>query len=240
MLSEDRSSPNTTKQRCAAKIPLAVATCALVCFMVLPPAIAANEGRKPTCQPVAQRTGEVGCWILATQSVDALPADQPVFWHLYTFPDLEAANAARRGHETVTTSLGKVWVMNVAPADWRPIGGERVAVIGPLPILAREGNAVEYMEAISPPGFDSPVHVHPGPEAWYTAAGEVCLETPDGKSVGRAGDARGVVVPGNLPMRLSVTGPELRRSLVMILHDVSKSHTVLTDAWVPRGLCRQG
>lgn len=228
-----------TNDRCAAMILLSPATWALVCFMALPLAISAAEGRKPTCQPVAQRTGEVGCWILTTQLLETLPADQPLYWHLYNFPDLDAANAARQGEETVTTSLGKVWLMNVAPNAWRAAGGERVAVIGPLPVLPGERYAVEYMEAISPPGFDSPVHVHPGPEAWYTTAGEVCLETPDGKSVGRAGDARGVVVPGNLPMRLSVTGTELRRSIVMIVHDASKPHTVLSGAWTPRGLCRE-
>jgi quercetin dioxygenase-like cupin family protein len=186
---------------------------------------------------VEQRTGEIGCWILATRPYETLQT-APLYWHLYTFSDVAAANAARRGEETVTTALQKVWLMNVAPRDWVPGRGDRVAVIGPLPMVPGQKYAAEFMEAISPPGFDSPVHRHPGPEAWYTLSGEVCLETPQGKSIGRAGDADGVVVPGDLPMRLSVTGTELRRSLVLILHDASKPHTALTDEWTPKGLCR--
>ena len=33
----------------------------------------------------------------------------------------------------------------------------------------------------------APAHTHSGPEAWYTVAGETCLETPDGVQIGRAG-----------------------------------------------------
>jgi hypothetical protein len=96
----------------------------------------------------------------------------------------------------------------------------------------------QYMEAIFPPGRDTSVHRHAGPEAWYTVAGEVCLETPEGKSVGRAGEKGSVIVRGGLPMRLSVTGTELRRSLVLILHDSSQLHTILASDWTPKGLCK--
>ena len=198
----------------------------------------AQDAFKPTCQPVAARTTERGCWIVASESLGQLQAS-PLFWHLYTYESLGAAQANRRPNETILESLGKVWLTTVAPAGWKPVGGERVAAIGPLPVIAGETYMAQYMEAVFPPGFDTPVHRHPGPEAWYTIAGEVCLETPGRKALGRAGDKEGVIVPGGQPMRLSVVGAEERRSLVLILHESSKHHTVPASDWKPEGLCRQ-
>ena len=80
-------------------------------------------------------------------------------------------------------------------------------------------------------------HTHPGPEAWYHAAGGVCLETPEDKAFGRAGD-NGFIVPGDRPMRLTVTGKEERRSIVLILHETGKPASSLDTKWAPKGLCR--
>ena len=93
------------------------------------------------------------------------------------------------------------------------------------------------MEAISNPGMTSAIHVHSGPEAWYTAAGETCLETPNGKLVGRAG-GQAVIVPSGPPMLLTTTGTEQRRALTLILHQSSKPPTTVIHDWTPRGLCR--
>jgi hypothetical protein len=198
---------------------------------------AAQSGRKLTCQPISERTQEIGCWIIAREPLGALPKE-PVYWHLYTYPNRAAAEAAKRAREIVTESLGRIWLMNIAVAGWAPPNGERIAEIGPLPVSAEQNYTAQYMEAIFPPGFNTPVHRHPGPEAWYTTAGEVCLETPEGKSVGRAGEKSGVIVRGGLPMRLTVTGTEQRRSLVLILHESSQPHTALASDWTPRGLCK--
>jgi len=197
----------------------------------------AQEAWKPTCQPVAARTTDRGCWIVANESLGQLPAG-PLFWHLHAYESRTAAQAAKGPGETVLESLGMVWLTKVAPAGWKPPGGERVAEIGPLPVIAGETYIAQYMEAVFPPGFDTPVHRHPGPEAWYTVAGEVCLETPGRKAVGRAGDKDGVIVPGGQPMRLSVIGKEERRSLVLILHESSKPHTAPAPDWKPEGLCK--
>ena len=103
-------------------------------------------------------------------------------------------------------------------------GGERVAEIGPLPVTAGQSYSAQYMEAVFTPGMTAPTHVHSGPEAWYTAPGETCLETPEGKQVGRAGGAP-VIVPGGPPMHLTATGTEQRRALVLILHEASRPAT---------------
>ena len=190
----------------------------------------------PLCLPASQRNGEIGCWILAQESLGQL-SQAPLFWHLDTYPSRAAAEAAKSLRGTVVESLGKVWLFTIAEAGWRPTGGERVAEIGPLiPINSGEKYTAQYMEATFTPGMESPVHVHPGPEAWYTLSGEVCLETPDGKLTGHAGES--TVVPGGPPMRLTITGTEQRRSLVIVLHDASKHWVINTTDWTPKGLCR--
>ena len=92
------------------------------------------------------------------------------------------------------------------------------------------------MEAISDPGMTSSVHRHPGPEAWYTIAGEVCLETPDGTMVGRAGESS--IVPAGPSMQATTTGTEQRRSLVLIVHESAQPSAMQVSDWTPKGLCK--
>lgn len=139
-----------------------------------------------TCKPVSQRTGEAGCWITANAPLGQLP-QQPIFWHLDTYSTRAGAEAAKGPRGTVVESLGKLWLLTIDVAGWRPTGGERVAEIGPLPVSATANYSAQYMEAVFTPGMTSSTHRHAGPEAWYTLAGETCLETPEGKTVGRAG-----------------------------------------------------
>jgi quercetin dioxygenase-like cupin family protein len=187
------------------------------------------------CRPVSQRTAEIGCWITMNAGLGRLPQGG-IFWHLDTYPTRAAAEAAKGARGTVVESLGKVWLFTIDVSEWRPSAGERVAQIGPVPVNADTEYAAQYMEAIFTPGMTAPAHRHSGPEAWYTLAGETCLETPDGKMIGRAGGAH-VIVPGGPPMHLTATGTETRRALVLILHDSSKPATTPAQDWTPKGLC---
>ncbi|MBV9110711.1 MAG: hypothetical protein JO306_14970 [Gemmatimonadetes bacterium] len=137
---------------------------------------------------------------------------------------------------TVVEAFDTAWVFRIAGADWHPARGTEIAVIGPLPVTAGVAYSALYMEASMTPGMKSMVHRHSGPEAWYTFAGETCLETPDGTQVGRAVGPP-VIVPGELPMELTATGTAIRKSLVLILHDASQPPTRMETSWKPRGLC---
>jgi quercetin dioxygenase-like cupin family protein len=187
------------------------------------------------CYPVSERKSDVGCWIVAHESVGALKESQ-AFWYLDTYPTRAAAQTAKGPHGTVFESLGKVWLMTIETAGWRPSGGERVLAIGPIPITAGVQYSAQYMEAIFTPGMTSSVHRHGGAEAWYTVAGETCLETPSGKQIGRAGGPPVIVPEG--PMHLTATGTEQRRAIVLILHDASKPATTVINDWTPKGLCK--
>lgn len=196
----------------------------------------AQQEQNVTCRPARERTGEVGCWVMARQPLGSLASTQ-VFWHLDAYPNRAVAEAVKGPRGTVVEALGKVWLLTVEDAGWRSAEGERVAEIGPLPITAGSEYSAQYMEAIFTPGMTSTAHMHAGPEAWYTAAGETCLETPDGRQIGRAGE-RHVIVPGGPPMHLTATGTEQRRALVLILHESSKPATTRVYDWVPKGLCK--
>jgi quercetin dioxygenase-like cupin family protein len=156
-----------------------------------------------------------------------------VFWHLDKFSTIALAEQAKERTGTVLPALGKVWLLTIE--ERRPKGGERFAEIGPLPVNPGARYVAQYVEAIMDPGMETRVHRHPGPEAWYTEAGETCLETQDGKQVGKKGVS--VIVPGGQPMRLSITSTEQRRSLVLVLHDASQPWMTMASDWTAKGLC---
>ena len=194
-------------------------------------------GAGVNCIPATERAGrEFGCFILATAVIGRLDSAQ-AFWHLSTFSDRSTAEAAAGPRGTVVESLGKVWLLTLAGAGWRPVGGTDVAEIGPLPVAAGVVYTAQYMEAVFRPGMKSAVHRHSGPEAWYTLTGETCLETPSGTLVGRRG-GRPVIVPQGLPMELTATGAEVRRAVVLILHDSTQPASSPAPDWRPKGLCK--
>lgn len=191
------------------------------------------------CRPVSdfdnERTQDAGCWIMARVPQGVMP-QSTVFWHVYSYPSRAEAEAVKGSHGTVIEGLGKIWLLAVGDAGWRPSVGTLVAKIGPLHVEAGEKYTAQYMVAVFTPGMTTPVHRHPGPEAWYTLSGEVCLETPNGKLVGRAGES--TIVPAGPPMKLTATGTETRRSLVLILHETSQPSGILVSEWIPKGLCK--
>jgi mannose-6-phosphate isomerase-like protein (cupin superfamily) len=184
--------------------------------------------------PVAARTADEGCYLVATEAVGRLSAGE-VFWHHYTYPTLAAANAVRTPRSSVVQSQGKVWLYAIADSAWRPSSGERLALVGPLPHDSQTVYTARYMEATIPPGKTTSVHVHSGPEAWYVLEGAQCLETPDGVTVVRAGES--AVVRQGPEMILAGMGSVIRRTVLLVLHDASQPWMVSTTSWKPKGLC---
>lgn len=177
-----------------------------------------------------------GASTLASVPVADLP-QTPIYWHLDTFPARAAAEAARAPRSTVVETFGKVWLFTLAEVGWRPRGGTRVATIGPMEVRPDRRYTASYMHAATSPGFQTDVHQHGGPEALFTLSGEVCVETPDGKLVGRA-DGEPLLIKGDVPMQLTSIGSDVRRSLVLILHDEAQPWKVPSATpWSPKGLC---
>ncbi len=214
-----------------------IALCWLVLLVVPSGQLLSQPVAGGVCRPVSERKTQVGCWILANDEVGILRPEQ-VFWHLDVYPTRASASAAKGPRGTVVEALGKIWLLSIEPAGWRSAGGQRVAEIGPIPVRDGDAYSAQYMEAVFTPGMTAPPHRHGGPEVWYTASGETCLETPDGKVVGRAGGPP-VIIPEGPPMHLTATGTEVRRALVLILHGSSRPATTMEHDWTPKGLCKR-
>ena len=81
--------------------------------------------------PVAARTSEVGCYLVATHALGDFPAAD-VFWHIYIYPTLAEAKALQTARGPVVQSHGKVWLYHdrgkgLASAVWRTKGGHWAA-----------------------------------------------------------------------------------------------------------------
>jgi quercetin dioxygenase-like cupin family protein len=209
------------------------------CYFILFSATSSAQGvADAVCKPMSQRTQQIGCWIMSDDPIGQL-SSSPVYWHLDVYPTRAAAEADKGPRSAIVESLGKIWLMTIEQKGWRPQHGTRAAEIGPLLILAGEEYSAQYMEAIFTPGMTAPAHIHSGPEAWYTLAGETCLETSDGRvQVGQPGGPA-VIVPSGLSMHLTATGNEQRRAVVLILHETAKPATTQVHDWTPKGLCKK-
>jgi hypothetical protein len=199
-------------------------------------AAAQEEGTGGRCVPVAER-GErkLGCYVIAREQIGALQSGA-VHWHIDTFPNLAAAEAAAGPRSVAVEAFGGFWLLTIEDAGWRSGGGERIAEIGPLPVEPADTFTAQYMEATFRPGMKSGIAQRSGPEAWHTLSGESCLETPEGTMVGRAG-GEPVIARGGVPMQVTATGVEERRALVLVLHDSSKPAATPVTDWRPQGLC---
>lgn len=186
--------------------------------------------------PVSARTQETGCYIVTEQKIDRLPAGK-LFWHLYTYETVQHAKQAQRTSAgTVVESSGKVWLFNIALANWRPEGGNLVAKIGPLKVSPGKAYNARYLEGEIPsdrPG--TPVHRHPGPEAWYVLSGAQCMQTPGKTDLIRAGGT--AVIPGGTPMRVSFPLNATTRQIVLVLYDASQPWMTKAQDWTPTTAC---
>jgi quercetin dioxygenase-like cupin family protein len=203
--------------------------------MSVPSIAAQEEGTGGRCVPIAERgERQYGCYIISREPVGALSSGD-VYWHIESFADLASAKAAAGPRSAAVEAFGDAWLVTIEQKGWSTEAGERVAEIGPLPVQPAEAFIAQYMEVTFRPGMKSGIAARHGPEAWHTLSGESCIETPAGTSLGRAGGDPVILEPG-VPLQVTATGSEERRSLVLVLHDASKPPAMPAD-WRPAGLC---
>jgi quercetin dioxygenase-like cupin family protein len=157
---------------------------------------------------------------LAEKRLAQLPAG-PLFWRLETFPALAEARAAAGPTALVAESAGKVWLFTLGPAGASSPGGTKVAEIGPVAPIAAPEFLLRVNEASGPPGAITPVHTHPGSEAFYVLAGEQSIRTAHGVvriASGRTANGHA----GDTPMQVSSSGAADLRALVMFVVDATR------------------
>jgi quercetin dioxygenase-like cupin family protein len=185
--------------------------------------------------PPSEKRPDFGCFNVASEAGLQFPKQQ-VYWHIRTFENRAAADAAKSATGIVVEEDGRVWLSEFGSRDLIVKGGKAVAIIGPLQLPPAKSFTAVLSYAVMRPGDRSRVHTHPGPEGWYMIAGEQCLETPSGAN--RAKTSETMTVPPNVPMQLSITGTEVRKSLVVVVHDSSQARGIASQ-WSPPGACRQ-
>lgn len=173
--------------------------------------------------------------LVAHEDVGELPSG-PVYWNIYTFTDMAAAQRGRAPHASVVSAFGQIWLFAIGGKGRDIAGGVHRADVGPIPIDSADRHSAEYLKSTFPPGMTAPVHVHSGPEAFYVIRGDTCLETPDGVQVAR-GPGSSLTVRRGPPMLLKAIGSEMRQGFALILHSADSPPTTLTSNWAPRGLC---
>jgi len=160
---------------------------------------------------------------LAEKKLTELPAG-PLYWRLENFPALEQAQLAAGPTGLAVQSGGKVWLFTLGAAGGASAGGTRVAEVGPIPGVVATQYLLRINEASGPPGSITPVHTHPGSEAFYVIAGESSSRSSHG--VMRVGAGQAEAGHGaNMPMQVSSSGSTDLHSLVMFVVDATKPFT---------------
>ncbi len=180
-------------------------------LFLLPSAAVAQQGLP---------AGSLVIRVLAEKKVLQLP-DGPLFWRLENYPTLAQAQAIAGLWGLAAESGGKVWLARLGPASGSSAGGTKVVEVGPLPPVVAPEYLLRINEPSGPPGSTTIVHTHPGTEALYVIAGELCVRTPHGVTRIPASRAE-AGAPSGTPTQVSSCGSTDVRGLVLFLVDATK------------------
>lgn len=157
---------------------------------------------------------------LAEKKLGDLPAG-PLFWRIENFDALTQARAAAGPWSLVAESAGKVWLFTLGPASGSSAGATKVSEVGPIPHIVAPQYLLRINEASGPPGSITPVHTHPGSEAFFVLAGEQSIRSQHGVmrvKIGQAEAGHGA----DIPMQVSSSGSTDLHALVMFVVDATK------------------
>jgi quercetin dioxygenase-like cupin family protein len=148
-------------------------------------------------------------------------APGPLYWRVERFPTLEAARALENENSLAASAWGASWLFTLDAEGRATPGGLKVAEVGPVPVPAAARLMLRVNRAGGPPGAKTPVHTHPGSEAFFVLKGVLTQRTPHGLAEVGAGKVMNGHEPG-MVMQLESTGAEPLEQLVMFLVDADK------------------
>jgi hypothetical protein len=158
---------------------------------------------------------------LAEKRIAQLPPGS-LFWRIETFPSRSEAERAAGELGLVAESAGKVWLFTLGPAGAASSpGGTKVTEVGPLPPVAAPQYLLRINQATGAPGSTTPVHTHPGSEAFYVIAGEQSIRGNHGVlrvTAGKPETGHGA----DLPMQVTSSGTGDLHALVMFVVDATR------------------
>jgi hypothetical protein len=128
-------------------------------------------------------------------------------------------------YETTTSLIaevaGKIWVLTLGAKGGSTPGGSKVAEIGPVPPITAPEYLLRVNYGSGPPGAKTPVHSHPGSEAFYVVAGRLGQRTAHGVNHVEAGHTMNGH-PADLPMEVFNSGTTDLTALIMFVVDATK------------------
>jgi hypothetical protein len=157
---------------------------------------------------------------LAEKKVAELPPGQ-LYWRIENFPSVAQAQAAAGNWALVTEAEGKVRLFTLGPAGGSSTGATKASEVGPIPRVAASQYLLRINEASGPPGSITPVHSHPGNEAYLVLAGEQSIRGPHGVMRVQTGQSE-AGHGADMPMQVSSSGTSDLRALVMFVVDATK------------------
>ena len=160
---------------------------------------------------------------VAEKKLKELPTG-PLYWLVENFPTLAQAQAAAGPTSLAVDVAGRVWLFTLGPRGGSTPGASKVAEIGPVPPVTAPEYLLRIVNSGGPPGAKTPVHTHPGSEAFYVLAGRVGQKTPHGVSHADAGQAMNGHGP-DMPMEVFSSGTTDLDQLVMFVVDATRPFT---------------
>ena len=157
---------------------------------------------------------------LAEKVVNQLPPGT-LYWRAERFPTVKDARAAEGPWSLAAEAWGQVWLFTLGPVGVPTGDGCKVAEVGPVPAPKASKFLLRVNKASGPPGASTPVHFHPGSEAFLVLRGELSQRTEHGVTVVRAGSVMNGHESGMI-MQLESTGAEPLNQLVMFVVDADK------------------
>jgi quercetin dioxygenase-like cupin family protein len=157
---------------------------------------------------------------LAEKKVTTLPSGT-LYWRVENVGSLAAAQAAAGEHGLAAESAGKVWLFTLGEKGGATGAGTKVTEVGPIPRPEAAQYLLRINEATGAPGDITPVHSHPGSEAFYVLAGEQSIRGAHGVMKVRPGEpAAGH--GADMAMQVSSSGTVDLHSLVMFVVDANR------------------
>jgi quercetin dioxygenase-like cupin family protein len=157
---------------------------------------------------------------VAERTIEALP-EGPLFWRIESFPTLATAETASGPASLAADISGRAWLATLGSRGDVSSGGVWVAEIGPVPRIEARRYTLRLNHAHAPPGAATPVHSHPGSEAFFVLAGQLSQRTMRGVARVDAGGTMNGHMPG-MVMQLQSTGAEPLDQLVLFVVDADQ------------------
>jgi hypothetical protein len=157
---------------------------------------------------------------IVEKKLKQLPAG-PLYWQIENFPTFAQAHAAAGPTSLAAEAEGKVWLFTLGPKGRTTPGASKVTEIGPVPAVSAPEYLLRLNHASGPRGAKTPVHTHPGAEAFYVVSGQLGQKTTHGVMHVHAGQTMNGHA-ADTPMEVFSNGSKPLSALVMFVVDATR------------------